>query len=154
MTNDSRSPAEIEREIERERAGLAHTLDDLQNKFSVETMARQVTDQFREHGGDIGRSVTDAVKRNPVALALTGALIGNVVISAAYTAGEFDTSTVRILSKATQMTWPVFFAEAMTAADYVSAAIGARVAAFFANRRLSRGEYFALRQWQDQGRTD
>lgn len=72
MTSDSRTPEQIEREIERERAGLTDTLDDLQNKFSVETIARQVSDQFREHGGDIGRSVSDAVKRNPVALALTG----------------------------------------------------------------------------------
>lgn len=72
MTNNTRSPEEIEREIERERAGLSNTLDDLQDKFSVETIARQFSDQFREHGGDIGRSVSDAVKRNPVALALTG----------------------------------------------------------------------------------
>jgi len=72
MKNDSRSPEEIEREIERERAGLTDALDDLQNKFSVESIARQVSDQFREHGGDIGRSVSEAVKRNPVALALTG----------------------------------------------------------------------------------
>jgi len=71
MTNDTRSPEEIEREIERERAGLTDTLDDLQDRFSVEHVARQITDQFREHGGDIGRSVSDAVKRNPVALALT-----------------------------------------------------------------------------------
>ncbi|MCL3883904.1 DUF3618 domain-containing protein [Marivita sp. GX14005] len=72
MTNETRSPEEIEREIERERAGLTDTLDDLQDRFSVEYMARQVTDQFREHGGDIGRSVSEAVKRNPLALALTG----------------------------------------------------------------------------------
>lgn len=72
MTSDTRSPEEIERDIERERAGLRDTLGDLQDKFSVETIARQFTDQFREHGGDIGRSVSDAVKRNPVALALTG----------------------------------------------------------------------------------
>lgn len=73
MTSDTRTPEEIEREIERERAGLTNTLDDLQDKFSVETIARQFSDQFREHGGDIGRSVSEAVKRNPVALALTGA---------------------------------------------------------------------------------
>ena len=73
MTNEQRSPEEIEREIERERAGLTNTLDDLQDKFSVETIARQVSDQFREHGGDVGRSVSDAVKRNPIALAVTGA---------------------------------------------------------------------------------
>lgn len=72
MTNDTRSPEEIERDIERERAGLTDTLDDLQDKFSIESIARQVTDQFREHGGDIGHSVSVAVKRNPVALALTG----------------------------------------------------------------------------------
>lgn len=72
MTNDTRSPEEIEREIERERAGLTNTLDNLQDKFSVETIARQFSDQFRQHGGDIGRSVSDAVKSNPVALALTG----------------------------------------------------------------------------------
>ena len=72
MKNDSRSPEEIEREIERERAGLTDALDGLQNKFAVESIARQVSDQFREHGGDIGRSVSEAVKRNPVALALTG----------------------------------------------------------------------------------
>ena len=48
MKNDSRSPEEIEREIERERAGLTDALDGLQNKFSVESIARQVSDQFRE----------------------------------------------------------------------------------------------------------
>ena len=72
MTNDTRSPEDIERDIERERAGLTSTLENLQERFSVEYVARQLTDQFRDHGGDIGRSVSDAVKRNPVALALTG----------------------------------------------------------------------------------
>lgn len=72
MTTDTRSPKEIERDIERERAGLTDTLDDLQDRFSIEHVARQFSDQFREHGGDIGRSVTEAIKRNPAALALTG----------------------------------------------------------------------------------
>lgn len=72
MTTDTRSPSEIEREIEQERAGLADTLENLQDRFSVETIARQFSDQFREHGGDIGRSIGDAVKRNPMALAVTG----------------------------------------------------------------------------------
>ncbi len=72
MTNDTRSTEEIEHDIERERAGLTDTLDNLQDRFSIEHVARQFSDQFREHGGDIGRSVSEAVKRNPVALALTG----------------------------------------------------------------------------------
>lgn len=73
MTNNTRSPDEIERDIERERAGLSNTLDDLQERFSIEGVARQLSDQFRDHGGEIGRSVSEAVKRNPVALAVTGA---------------------------------------------------------------------------------
>ena len=72
MTSDTRSPEEIEREIERERAELSGTLETLQDRFSVEGVARQVSDQFREHGGDLGRSVTRAVKDNPVALVVTG----------------------------------------------------------------------------------
>lgn len=69
---DTRTPEEIERDIARERNELASTLNSLQEKFSVETLVRQVSDQLREHGGDIGRSVSQAVKRNPLALALTG----------------------------------------------------------------------------------
>ncbi len=72
MTSNTRSPEEIEREIERERASLTSTLDDLQDRFSFDTITRQMSEQFREHSGDIGRSLTDAVKRNPTALALTG----------------------------------------------------------------------------------
>lgn len=83
------------------------------------------------------------------ALAIAGSLLGNVVISAAYTAGEFDTSTLTILSRATQMTWPLFFDEVLTGADYVFALIAAIIAAYFANRRLTRRQYFALRQWRD-----
>ncbi len=83
-------------------------------------------------------------------MAFAGSLLGNVVISAAYTAGEFETSTVRILARATSMTWPVFFDEVLNGADYVYALMSAGIAAFFANRRLSRRQYFALRQWQEQ----
>ena len=84
------------------------------------------------------------------AFAVLGSLLGNVVISAAYTAGEFDTSTLTILSRATQMTWPVFFEEVLTGADYVFALIAAIIAAYYANRRLTRRQYFALRQWRAQ----
>ncbi|TYB87010.1 DUF3618 domain-containing protein [Oceaniovalibus sp. ACAM 378] len=69
---DNRSPEEIEREIERERAGLSSTLEDLQDRFSIDGVVRQISDQFREHGGDIGASVSRSVRENPMALALTG----------------------------------------------------------------------------------
>jgi len=72
MTNDTRSPKEIEREIEEQRSDLTSNLEDLQDKFSLDTVVRQISDQFREHGGDMGRSISNQVKANPVPLALTG----------------------------------------------------------------------------------
>ncbi|MEP3333563.1 DUF3618 domain-containing protein [Sedimentitalea sp.] len=72
MTNDTRSPSEIEREIEEQRSHLSSNLEDLQDKFSIDTVVRQIGDQFREHGGDMGRSISEQVKSNPIPLALTG----------------------------------------------------------------------------------
>lgn len=82
------------------------------------------------------------------ALALAGALAGNIVVAAAFTAAEFDTGTLRILGAATALTWPVFFTEVMTPADAVYAVFAAAVAAFYANRRLTRAEYLALRKYE------
>jgi hypothetical protein len=72
MTNETRSPKEIEREIEEQRSDLTSNLESLQDKFSIDTIVRQIGDQFREHGGDMGRSVSEQVKANPIPLALTG----------------------------------------------------------------------------------
>lgn len=81
-------------------------------------------------------------------LAIIGALVGNIVVAAAFTAGEFDTGTITILRAVTTMTWPVFFNEVLTPADAVYALFGAAVAAFYANRRLNRAQYLALRTWR------
>lgn len=72
MTSENRTPEEIEREIESQRSDLTSNLEGLQNKFSIDTIVRQIGDQFREHGGDLGRSVSNQVKANPIPLALTG----------------------------------------------------------------------------------
>lgn len=80
--------------------------------------------------------------------AAVGALVGNIVVAAAFTAGEFDTGTLTVLRSVTTMTWPVFFDEVMTGADLFYAITGAGIAAFYANRRLTRAEYAALRIWQ------
>ncbi|MGR3485840.1 MAG: DUF3618 domain-containing protein [Paracoccaceae bacterium] len=69
---DHRTPEEIERDIERERAGLTDTLDTLQNRLSVDGLIDQVTGHFREHGGDIATNVARTAKENPIGLALTG----------------------------------------------------------------------------------
>lgn len=84
------------------------------------------------------------------AITLLGSLVGNVVVAAAFTAAALDTSTFTILRAVTSMTWPVFFDEVVSAADVVYAFCGAGVAAFYANRRLTRAEYHAVRKWQEE----
>jgi hypothetical protein len=44
----------------------------------------------------------------------------------------------------------VFFAEVVSAADIVFGLFGAAIAAFYANRRLTRSEYSAWRKWQER----
>ena len=82
-------------------------------------------------------------------LTLVGAVAGNVVVAAAFTADELGTSTFTILRAVTSMTWPVFFNEVVSAADIVYALFGAATATFYANRRLLRSEYSALRRWRE-----
>lgn len=76
MTDETRTPEEIEREIEAERSALTSNLGDLQDKFSVDTLIAQVRAQFNEHGGDVGRTVAEQAKANPIPLALTAIGIG------------------------------------------------------------------------------
>lgn len=84
------------------------------------------------------------------AITLLGALVGNIVVAAAFTAAALETCTFTILRAVTSMTWPVYFDEVISAADVVYALFGAATAAFYANRRLTRAEYHALRKWQEE----
>lgn len=77
--------------------------------------------------------------------ALAGSLLGNIVVAASVTADELGTGTLEVLRNVTSMTWPVFFDEVMNAADGFYAVCSAAIAAFLANRRLSRKEYYAIR---------
>lgn len=83
-------------------------------------------------------------------MTIFGALVSNIIVAAAFTADALDTSTFTILRAVTSMTWPVFFDEAMSSADAVYALFGAAIAAFYANRRLSRPEFNAVRKWQQE----
>lgn len=82
-------------------------------------------------------------------LAILGSLAGNVFIAATATAAEFDTGTLTVLRAVTSMTWPEFFGEKMTPADWVFALFAAVIAAVYAKRRLNREQYLALRKWQE-----
>ena len=97
-----------------------------------------------------GRGVDWSYPLLAAILALAGALIANIVVAASTTADIFDTGTLDILRAVTSMTWPVFFEEVFTAADAFYAAFAAALAAFLANRRLSRAQYYALRLWRER----
>ena len=82
------------------------------------------------------------------ALAVTGSLVANIVVAADYTAETFATDTLHILQSVTSMTWPVFFDEVLSVADAFYAVVSAGLAAFLANRRLTRQQYYALRLYR------
>jgi hypothetical protein len=83
-------------------------------------------------------------------LAAAGALLSNIIVAASFTAVALETSTWQILRAVTAMTWPVFFAEAMSTADAVYGFFAAALAAFYANRHLTRAEFHALRTLSDR----
>jgi len=82
--------------------------------------------------------------------AAVGALVGNIVVAAAFTAPQLGTDTLTVLRNLTALTWPVFFDEAMTPADLGFAFCAAGLAAFYANRRLTRVQYLAVRTWDER----
>jgi hypothetical protein len=83
-------------------------------------------------------------------MAVVGAIVGNVVLAASITASQYEIGTLQILQAVTSMTWPVFFDEVWNVADGFYAIVAAGVAAFFANPRLTRAQFHALRLWREQ----
>ena len=77
---DTRSPAEIEREIERERAELSSTLDSLTDKFSVDRVMRTGQDYLSEHGGELAGNFARTIKETPTAAVLTAIGLGWLII--------------------------------------------------------------------------
>ena len=87
-------------------------------------------------------------------LAIVGALLANIVVAASITAEGFGTGTLDVLTAVTSMTWPVYFDEKVSFADVFYAAIAAAIAAFYANRRLTRAQYRAMRLWTEEQESD
>ncbi|MDH5620825.1 MAG: hypothetical protein OEY74_01980 [Gammaproteobacteria bacterium] len=101
-----------------------------------------------------GRGVDARFPVLAAGLTLFGSLLANIVVAASVTADENNTSTLQVLASVTTMTWPVFFEEALTIADGFYAIFAASVAAFYANRRLTRSQYHALRLWNEERRRE
>lgn len=81
MTSDSRTPEEIERDIEREREAMRANINTLQRKFSMEGIMTDVSDMLRGRSSDIGRVARETLGRNPVAVAMIGAGVAWLMLS-------------------------------------------------------------------------
>jgi hypothetical protein len=67
-----RGVAELEREVDQERARLSATIDALQSKASLGNIVDEVMKVVRENGGDMGRNLGRTVRDNPLPALLTG----------------------------------------------------------------------------------
>ncbi|MCB1339741.1 MAG: DUF3618 domain-containing protein [Pseudooceanicola sp.] len=63
----------IEADLEESRSRLGATLDELQDRISVDSLARDALGMVRENAAAYASSIDSAVRANPLALALTGA---------------------------------------------------------------------------------
>ncbi|MEO5651994.1 MAG: DUF3618 domain-containing protein [Marmoricola sp.] len=72
----SRSPEEIQADIERQRAELAATVDQLTHKLDVKEQARSKVAAVRD------RATTETGRPRPELLAMTAAVVAGVVLVA------------------------------------------------------------------------
>ncbi|HUG62057.1 MAG TPA: DUF3618 domain-containing protein [Methylomirabilota bacterium] len=80
--NDTKSPEEIEREVEMARADVRSTLGDIRESLSPGQMIDQALEYVRGSGGaDFTRNLGRSVRDNPVPVALIGAGIGWLMLS-------------------------------------------------------------------------
>lgn len=93
--SDTRTPDEIERDLEKDREGLTRSIQELQETFSADNIIRSVTDNFRNHGTDVGRSVAAAARDNPLALALTGIGLGWLIFGQGPSTDRLSTAARR-----------------------------------------------------------
>ena len=72
-TDSEKSPRELEREAARARYEVEHTLEALERRFSPGELLDQGLRMLRRNGGsELGRSLADQVRNNPLPTLLTG----------------------------------------------------------------------------------
>lgn len=72
MRHETRTASDIERDIVDERAQMSSTLNDLQQKFSVDTIVADLGHMTRDLGDDFGRTLRKTAGRNPAAMVVVG----------------------------------------------------------------------------------
>lgn len=82
FSDQDRSPAEIEREVEDARATLRATLDEIRGRMSPRQMLDQALDYAQASGGaEFTRNLGRQVRDNPLPVALIGAGIGWLLVA-------------------------------------------------------------------------
>lgn len=66
-----KSPEQLEREVDEERAHIAKTLHALEDRLSPGQLVDQVMDYGRRHGGEFSRNLVDTVTHNPMPTLMT-----------------------------------------------------------------------------------
>ena len=78
----NRDPGEIERDIERTRMSLGHTIDEIENRLSPGQLLDQVLGAARRHGGDFATNLGRSAENHPMPLLLTAVGIAWMMASA------------------------------------------------------------------------
>lgn len=69
---DNNDTDRIEDRLERDRANLASSIDELQDRMSFDSLARDAMDSLKSNAGVYTKSVDHAIRANPMAVVLTG----------------------------------------------------------------------------------
>lgn len=69
--DSDRDPAELEQDIDRTRASLGRTVDELEHRLSPGELIDQALGMAREHGGEFATNLGRSVKNNPIPMLLT-----------------------------------------------------------------------------------
>lgn len=114
---DTRSPEQIQRDIEQTRAEMGDTLEALRQKMSPGELLDQTLDYFKTGGpGQFSMNLGDTVKQNPVPVALVGIGLAWLMTAGSRqaspwrpgvrtesTSGQVSTMTSRAAASASQM---------------------------------------------------
>lgn len=81
----TKSPEQLEREVDQARASVDKSASELSDRFSPGELIDQAFSMAREHGGDFGRNLGAQVKNNPLPLMLTSVGISWMMMASSST---------------------------------------------------------------------
>lgn len=90
--NESKSPEDLEREVDQARNRLGRIASELSDRLSPGELMDQALGMAREHGGEFGRNLGAQVKNNPMPMILTSIGISWMMMSSGKSSGGSGTT--------------------------------------------------------------